>query len=71
VSSCISSISQLFLSGLGSNSFDIIIDKGTLDAQLGGPKGMPEVVGTVAEVVRLLRIDGVYHRGPGGAAVRH
>jgi len=47
-------------SGLGSDSFDIVIDKGTLDAQVGGPKGMSEVAATLSEVVRMLRANGVY-----------
>lgn len=54
-----------------SDSFDIIIDKGTLDAQIGGPKSTMEVAATLEEVVRLLRIGGVYvqishsdNRGP-------
>lgn len=44
--------------GFESSSFDVIIDKGTLDAQMGGPQGVGEA--TLDEAVRLLRMGGMY-----------
>lgn len=46
--------------GFESSSFDVIIDKGTLDAQMGGPQGVVEVAATLDEAIRLLRIGGMY-----------
>lgn len=46
--------------GFESSTFDIIIDKGTLDAQIGGPNSTAEVADTLEEAVRLLRFNGLY-----------
>jgi hypothetical protein len=46
--------------GFEADSFDIILDKGTLDAQAGGPEGLREVAATLDEAVRLLSTNGLY-----------